>query len=239
MRPRLVKATLQKLASVSEGFSVPIQIQVGQTPLPIDPAVAKEKRRRARFWSTSSCIVSVLAFVMVLRLYAFEGTVVTSGSMEPTLYKGDYALFDHRAALRHRWNRGDVVIFEAPPSWLGGAAEGTGEGSFEGQTLVKRIIGMPGEKVAILGGNVIINDKLLPNQDYTNGKPDPEVTYPITLGPDQYYVMGDNRNNSDDSRNNGPISEADITGRVLFKIWPPSRTGGLPTTNYETLATNN
>ena len=218
---------------------MPIQIQVGQTPQPLDPAVEKEKRRSARFWTGAACIVCVLSFVMVLRLYAFEGTVVTSGSMEPTLYKGDYALFDHRAALRTRWNRGDVIIFEAPRSWSGGGAEGNDEGSFQGQTLVKRVIGMPGEKVAILGGNVIINDKTLTGETYLNGQSDPDVTYPIVLGPDQYYVMGDNRNNSDDSRNNGPISEADITGRVLFKLWPLSRIGGLPTTNYETFATTN
>ncbi len=218
---------------------MPIQVQLGQNPQPVDPAVEKEHRRRTRFWTTAALVVCFLSFIMVLRLYAFEGTVVTSGSMEDTLYRGDYALFDHRAAIRGRWNRGDVVIFQAPPSWSGGGDEGNAEGSFENQTLVKRIIGMPGETVSLLGGVVYINNKVLLNQNYIKGTPDPQVTIPLTLGPNEYYVMGDNRNNSDDSRNNGPISEVDIAGRVLFKLWPPSRIGGLPVTNYEGLTTNN
>ncbi|BCM94281.1 signal peptidase I U [Abditibacteriota bacterium] len=217
---------------------MPIQLQLGQNPQPIDPEVEKEKRRSARFWMVATSIICLLSFVMVLRLYAFEGTVVTSGSMEPTLYRGDYALFDHRAAIRSRWNRGDVIIFLAPPSWESGGAEGENEGSFEGQTLVKRIIGLPGERVSLLGGVVYINNKVLP-QDYLKNTPLPDAASPFTLGPNQYYVMGDNRNNSDDSRANGPISEEDIKGRVLFKLWPLSRIGGLPATNYESLNTDN
>ncbi|RYX85921.1 signal peptidase I [bacterium] len=218
---------------------MPIQVQLGQPNNPIDPAVEKENRRRLRFWTGAAIIVSILSFVMILRLYAYESTVIISGSMIPTLYKGDYAIFDHRSAIRNRWNRGDVIIFEAPESWSQGGEEGgESEGSFANQQLVKRIIGMPGESVSVTGGVVYIDGKVLLNQTYINGPPDPEMLYPRKLGPDEYYVMGDNRNNSDDSRNNGPISEKDITGRILFKLWPISHFGKLPTTNYEGLATN-
>lgn len=219
---------------------MPIQIQVGQTPRPVDPVAERERRRRARFWTGMSLITALLSFVMVLRLYAFEGTVVISGSMEPTLYKGDYAVFDHRVALRRHWNRGDIVIFQTPPSWAHGGNEGTGdEGSFQGQTLVKRIIGMPGETVSLYGGIVYINGQVLSHQEYIKEAPLVESTVPIQLGAGQYFMMGDNRNNSDDSRNNGPISETDIEGRVLFKLWPPSRMGSLPSLNYGALTTDN
>ncbi len=220
---------------------VPIQLQLGQNPEPIDPAQAREKRRQTRFWTGVALVVAALSFVMVLRLYAFEGTVVTSGSMEPTLYKGDYAVFDHRVALRGRWNRGDVVIFQTPPSWEGGGDEGSEEaGSFRGQTLVKRIIGLPGETVALLGGVVSINGQPLLGEIYIKDAPDPNLqTNSLKLGPGQYFVMGDNRNNSDDSRGNGPISETDITGRVGFRLWPPSRLGAMPSIDYGAFSTNN
>ena len=219
---------------------MPIQLQLGSTPEPVDPAHEREKKRRARFWTGAALIVSLLAFVMVLRLYAYEATLITSGSMEPTLYRGDYALFDHRVALREHWNRGDIVIFEAPRSWSRGGEEGDeDEGSFQGQTLVKRVIGLPGETVGILNGVVYINGQVLTRQDYLKEGPQPEVTIPLTLGPGQYYVMGDNRNNSDDSRNNGPISESDIRGRVLFTLWPPSRMGKMPALDYGNNTTNN
>lgn len=206
---------------------MPIQVQLGQPSQPVDPAVEKEKRRSMRFWTTAAAIICVLSIVMVLRLYAFEATLVTSGSMEPTLYKGDYALFDHRVALRGNWQRGDIILFKAPESWEGGP-----EGMGQDQTLVKRVIGLPGEIVQVLNGVVYINYLKMPSESYIRNVPDHLSTLAITLGPDQYFVMGDNRNNSDDSRANGPISEADITGRVLYKLWPPSRMGGLPATNY-------
>ncbi len=219
---------------------MPIQLQLGSTPQPVDPAQEREKRRRTRFWTGAALIISLLAFVTVLRLYAYEATIITSGSMEPTLYRGDYALFDHRIALREHWNRGDIILFDSPRSWSGGGEEGSEEaGSFQAQTLVKRIIGLPGETVAVLNGAVSINGQPLPGETYLKGAPAPDAINPIKLEAGQYFVMGDNRNNSDDSRRNGPISESDIRGRVLFTLWPLSRAGKMPPVNYENFATNN
>jgi len=217
---------------------VPIQVQLGQTPPPLDPAAQRELRRRKRFWTGAALIVTLLSFIVILRLYAFEATVVTSASMEPTLRKGDYALFDHRAALRGRWNRGDVVLFEPPPSWQQNSENDGEEAGLAQQTLVKRIIGMPGETIYVLVGRVVINSQNLTGQSFLKEPPLPQVTLPVTLGPDQYFVMGDNRNNSDDSRANGPISESDIRGRVVRRLWPPGRAGALETPDFGELNTN-
>ena len=216
---------------------MPFQVQLGQAKPPLDPAAERELRRRKRFWTGAALIVTLLSFVVILRMYAFEATVVTSGSMEPTLFKGDYALFDHRAALRGRWNRGDVVLFDPPRSWQGGG-QGN-EGSPADQSLlVKRIIGMPGETVTVFQGQVFINRTPLNGQTFIKEPPVPEDTPPWTLGPDEYFVMGDNRNNSDDSRRSGPISEGDIRGRVVCRLWPLSRAGALETPDFGDLNTN-
>jgi len=219
---------------------VPIQLSIGQPVKPVSPAEQRELRRRHRFWSVTAVIVTLIAFITILRMYAFEFTVITSASMDPTIKVGDYALFDKRVALSGHWNRGDVVIFKAPPSWdQGGAEGGHSAGSFKGELLCKRIIGMPGEKLSIEGGVVYINGQVLPNQTYIKEAPVPEMAPDLPLGPNQYFMMGDNRNNSNDSRDNGPISEGDIQGRVLRRLWPLSRAGALPATNYEGLATDN
>ena len=221
---------------------MPIQVQLGSSPAPLDPAAEREHRRRTRFWTGAALTTVTIAFIFILRLYAVEATVVTSGSMDPTLLKGDYALFDHRLALRGQWNRGDVVLFIPPPAWEQGGEEGGEQaGSFKDQTLVKRIIGMPGETVLVTNDDhVFINGQELSGQSFIKPEsPDPTAPVKLTLSSDQYFVMGDNRNNSDDSRFNGPINEGNIRGRVLCRVWPLSRFGGLPSFDFGPLGTNN
>lgn len=221
---------------------MPIQVQLGGTPAPLDPAAEREHRRRTRFWTGAAIVVIAVAFIFILRLYAFEMYLVPSRSMDPTLKMGDYGLFDHRVALRGRWNRGDVVIFRAPQSWEQEGGEGDEqENSSKAETLVKRIIAMPGETVLVKNDDTVyINGKKLEGQSFVNPEPtEPMVPSQITLGPDQYWVMGDNRNHSDDSRNNGPITEGDIKGRVVCRLWPLGRIGGLPSFDFGPLNTNN
>ncbi|HVF11378.1 MAG TPA: signal peptidase I, partial [Abditibacteriaceae bacterium] len=100
--------------------------------------------------------------------------------------------------------------------------------------LVKRVIGLPGETVEVQQGRVLVNGKEL-REDYLKEPQLPEETSPVSpvvLGPGQYFVMGDNRNNSNDSRNNGPVPVADIRGRVVWRFAPLSRTGGLSHPQY-------
>lgn len=161
-----------------------------------------------------------LALVLVIRFQIYEPTVVISRSMEPTLHVDDRLIIDHRGSLHHAWQRGDIVMFAAPPAW--GAT---------GETLIKRVIGLPGETLAIVNGQVQIDSRTL-NEPYLAPGAEPFAMAPLVLEQGQYFVMGDNRNNSQDSRVNGPISDHDIEGRAIYRYWPAARAGSLPTATY-------
>jgi signal peptidase I len=197
-----------------------IVVTTGPQKPPLSGVEQRKRRRQARVLIEGGIIIVVLCFGLLLRVLAFEGVLVTSGSMEPVLTRGDYTLVDHRVAIRGSWERGDVIIFESPEEWQGPEA-----------TLVKRVIGMPGEKVSILSGRVLINDQPIA-EPYLKELPEPEDMQPVVLSRSQYFVMGDNRNNSDDSRNNGPVEEKYIRGRVLSRLWPRARFGGLTKPEY-------
>lgn len=188
---------------------MPYEINVGAPRVaPLLPEEAREKRRQARFIGMGVALITLLLFVLLLRVMAFEGAVVISDSMRPTLAKGDYVLVDHRLALRRTWKRGDIVFFKAPETWTG-----------SGQTLVKRIVALPNETVAIQNGIVLVDGVPL-KEEYLAQKPEDEVVGPRRLASDEYFVLGDNRDRSDDSGENGPIQERDITGRYATRLWP-------------------
>ncbi|WP_376791378.1 signal peptidase I [Thermoflexus sp.] len=134
---------------------------------------------------------------------------IEGSSMEPNLHDGEYVLINKVSYWFSSPRRGDVVVFRFPhdPS----------------RDFIKRIIGLPGETVAIRDGKVFINGRPL-EEPYIRG---PMVyTYgPVTLGPDEYFVLGDNRNASNDSHNWGMLPRSAIIGKAELIYWPPSRWG--------------
>ena len=188
---------------------MPIEFKSGSPPEQPDPA----KLRFAKSLFRMGLIVLPLLFVLLLKSLVFDTALVTSASMKPTLAKGDYLLTDHRAALRHRWQRGDIVIFWSPEGW-----------DSRGETLIKRIVALPGEVVHYDDGQFHING-VIPAEPWVKEKPDVEFRAPVTLGPEEYWVLGDNRNESDDSSENGPISEEDIQARVVTRLLPYKKFG--------------
>ena len=164
--------------------------------------------------------VLYLAAAMIIALlivkYVGQRTQVDGDSMQPTLYDKQNLILDK---ISYRFNdpeRYDIIVFPF-------------EGASGEEHFIKRIIGMPGESVQILNGYVYINGEKLESDIY--GKELIEnpgrAKEPITLGEDEYFVLGDNRNNSRDSRFTevGNIKREDITGRAFFRIWPLSEIG--------------
>ncbi len=175
------------------------------------------RRRRVIIEWTIILLIAVIASFLV-RIYAVQTFFIPSGSMEPTLHVGDRILVNKLSVRFGTINIGDIIVFKAPPT------EHCDDGAYK--DLVKRVIGLPGD-VMTSKGNVV----------YVNGKALKEPwTYFQTLSPpikrfvvpaNSYFVMGDNRANSCDSRFWGAVPHKDIIGKAFFRIWPLSRFGFL------------
>ena len=150
-------------------------------------------------------IVLGLLLALALTLFVIQGYCVSGECMEPHLYTGQRVLADKIAYKLHGPSRGDIVIFDYPRDTR--------------QIFVKRVIGLPGETVAIESGQVIIDGRPLPEpyRVYT-AHGDMRAQY---IPHDQYFVMGDNRDVSDDSRYWGDLPRYDIVGRAVACYWPP------------------
>lgn len=154
------------------------------------------------------CIVVVAIMFLVIK-YVGQRTVVIGDSMESTLQDGDNLITDKLTYHFVDPKRYDIVVFPFKDN--------------TSQLLIKRIIGMPGETVQIIDGKIHINGYEL-DEDYGNAVMESAglASEPITLGNDEYFVLGDNRNNSQDSRfeSVGNIHRSDLIGRAWVRIWP-------------------
>ncbi|HEX9722519.1 MAG TPA: signal peptidase I [Candidatus Paceibacterota bacterium] len=157
--------------------------------------------------------IALVAFVLVvgLRMFVFQPFLVRGASMEPNFHNWDYLIVDEITYRLARPDRGDVIVFTYPndPS----------------QRYIKRIIGLPGETIKLEHGDITIAKGterfVLDESRYLQGE---ETTGSIsmTLGQNEYFVMGDNRRYSSDSRSWGVLPGENIIGRALIRIFPIS-----------------
>ena len=159
-----------------------------------------------------------LLIIFPIRYFIIQPFYVKGASMEPSFYDSEYLIIDEISYRMEEPKRGDVIVFRYPRN--------------PQDYFIKRIVGLPKENVQIKDGNVHIYNGYNPNgfkieEEYlkdgvnTNSLND-EM---IELAEDEYYVLGDNRNASQDSRSFGAVNESFIIGRVLFRGWPLDRIG--------------
>lgn len=184
---------------------------------------------RSSRWLRESLIVVVVAVLVavLLRTFVVQTFYIPSGSMEPTLQVGDRILVNKLSYHLHGVGRGDIVVFSRPP------AENCG--GPEVNDLVKRVVGLPGETLSLSGGRVYVDgrrldESWLPASEQGETRPGPGGTlyslqHAYRVPANDYFVMGDNRTDSCDSRYWGPISKSLIVGRVEMRVWPLSSIG--------------
>lgn len=152
-------------------------------------------------------VVQTLMLALLLSFgvqLVIQQRLVEGSSMEPTLHTGQRLLINRLSTLGvGEPQRGDIVVFH---SWS------------DDKDYIKRVIGLPGDEVAIHDGNVFVNDLLL-DEPYLDQQTT-DTKSPVTLSPDEYYVMGDNRGNSADSRYYGPLAKEKIVGTAIVSLWP-------------------
>ncbi|PIZ94982.1 MAG: signal peptidase I [Candidatus Magasanikbacteria bacterium CG_4_10_14_0_2_um_filter_37_12] len=155
--------------------------------------------------------ISVLAGITIflVRYFLFKPFYVKGESMIPSFYESEYLIVDELTYRFRDPERGEVIVFQSPTA--------------PDDSYLKRVIGLPGERVRIENGQVTIckvECKKL-EEPYINNVTSGDTA--VTLGLDQYFVMGDNRGASYDSRRFGPINQNSIVGRTFLRGWPLSR----------------
>ncbi|MFQ4140195.1 signal peptidase I [Nodosilinea sp. PGN35] len=167
-------------------------------------------------WGNIRVLAVALAIALTVRVLIAEPRYIPSNSMDPTLHIGDRLLVEK---ISYRWqppHRGDIVVFAPPPqlAQLGYEAR---------QAFIKRVIAEPGQTIAVRQGQVIVDGEPL-QEPYILEAPAYPLE-PVTVPAGQVFVMGDNRNDSNDSHVWGALPQGNIIGRARFRFWPLDRIG--------------
>lgn len=162
------------------------------------------------FWEIFKIVIVALLIVIPIRYFLFQPFLVKGQSMEPNFHQGDYLIIDEISYRFHTPQRGEVVVFKSPQNPT--------------QRYIKRIIGLPGEIVEIKDGKVIIYQDskkfILDESSYLPAGFETPGQTRVFLQKDNYFVLGDNRLASFDSRRWGPLPKKNIIGRVFIRVWP-------------------
>lgn len=174
--------------------------------------------RKEEFKETLAEIIKVfiLAVVVILpiRLFLIQPFYVKGASMEPNFFENEYLIVDKISPHFRTYERGEAIVFRFPAT--------------DNKYLIKRIIGLPGERVVIQNRQIMIYNTEHPdgfalNENVYNPYLLRDQTIDDTIASDEYFVLGDNRPVSFDSEMFGPVKASQITGRVFFRGWPIER----------------
>ena len=199
----------------------------------------KPKKEKQGSFLKELPILIIIAFglALLIKTFLLQAFYIPSESMVPTLQVGDRVLVNKLVYRIHPPRRGDIIVFIEDPgpkkafwgrvrSFL---TEGLGVTKPKSLDFIKRVIGLPGETIQITNGVVTIRTPegkpLTLNEPYLNSDRDTSSYGPFKIPFGTYFVMGDNRGNSSDSRTRGPIKKKAIIGRAFIRIWPLGRFG--------------
>lgn len=189
----------------------------------MDPIDYYSTPRKSFFDSVKGYVLEIFETLVVfgaifaaIYLFVAQFHKVSGNSMVPTLKSGDYLVTEKVTYRFSIPKRGDIIVLKNPKD--------------ESEDFIKRIIALPGDTIKIENNTIYVNggpiqEKYLPPQTPTRGGSFLGEDNQITTGPNQYFVMGDNRNHSSDSREWGAITKEEIVGRAFFRYWPPQSMG--------------
>lgn len=183
-------------------------------PEPPTPPPPAPRLRPVGLWARELAATVFPAFLIafLINLFLAQSTVVLGQSMEPSLYQDQRLIMEKVGYHWHGPRRGDIVVLPDPS---GGPIP-----------LIKRVVGLPGERVTVAAGQVYIDGKLLDETYLTQATDGSQRTWSVP--PLHVFVLGDNRSNSKDSRVFGPVPIDKIIGHAVFRYWPLTEIGGLP-----------
>jgi len=174
---------------------------------PVSPSLIKEFRG----WIKDILLAVVIAVLMVVFLY--QPVKVEGTSMQPELIDQERIFVNKFVYHFEEIHRGDIVVFWYPKD--------------PSKSFIKRVIGVPGDVVSVNNGQVFINSNLLEEKYVPRGYQDLESFPPTRVNEDHYYVLGDHRNASNDSRSWGLVPRKYIYGKAVFRYWPVEKAGFL------------
>lgn len=163
------------------------------------------------FWETLEVVLISLAIILPIRYFLVQPFFVKGQSMEPVFQDGDYLIVDEISFRFREPDRGEVIVFRFPQQ--------------PSQFYIKRIVALPSETVEVRGGRVKVYSVKFPQgffleESYLAGGEVTEGDVRLTLGKGEYFVLGDNRRASYDSRRWGVVPRRDVIGRVWIRPWP-------------------
>ncbi|MEK7162795.1 MAG: signal peptidase I [Patescibacteria group bacterium] len=163
------------------------------------------------FWEIFEVVVVAVIAVVIIRTFLIQPFLVSGASMEPNFSSGDYLLIDEISFRFRNPERGEVLVFHYPGD--------------ESVYYIKRIIGLPGERLIIKNGEVVVFNKEYPagfsvKENYLPQTTKTSGDKEVVLKAGEYFMMGDNRNYSYDSRSWGSLKKTEIVGLVRLRLWP-------------------
>ena len=185
-------------------------VAVQEQPLATPAPVREDRPLRALHSWVRDLILSIGISLFII-LFVYQPVKVEGGSMEPGLQDQERIFINKLAYKLEDIQRGDIVVFRYPRD--------------TSKSFIKRVIGLPGDRIRVSDGRVYLNDRLtaepyVPGQ-YLDSRSYPEVTVPL----DCYFVLGDHRSMSNDSREFGPVQRSYIYGKAVFGYWPMEKMG--------------